>query len=217
MSVISNVHTAIVYEAKGANKSQAYEGQRGVVTIAKADKNGNYGQYLQQTMFTSIPDLARADIDFSDSTIQNLCVDYFKTVQNSIIAERIKSGQNSVQTEDIAQAAIVVHLMSEASGEKWDAARIATWFNDTLAEFIGLALIDKGFPESKIEQSLEAYSKLIADTFSSRGVIARKKAEAIDKAFKLVPSESQDSTFGKFSARIAKVLEESDMGELLGL
>ena len=214
MSVISNIHTAQVYDAK---HSKAFEGQRLVVTIAKKDKDGNYGPHLQQTMCTSIPVLSKGDIDFTLPSIQDACVEYFRTVQNSIINARIKDGKKEVSTQELDTVAIVQFLNAESSGDKWDSARIATWFQDVMAEHIGEALILKGFDDTKLEQSLNAYSKLISETFESRAVIPRKKAEAIDKAFKLIPAESQDATYARFAARLAKVLEESDMGELLGL
>jgi hypothetical protein len=47
MPVISNIHTATIYDAK---LSKPFEGQRLVKVIAKADKDGNYGPHLQQTM-----------------------------------------------------------------------------------------------------------------------------------------------------------------------
>ena len=214
MSLISNIHTAIVYDAK---QSKPFTGQRLVVTIAKKDKEGNYGPHLQQTQCTSIPVLTRQDIDFTLASVQDACVEYFKGVQNSIINARIKEGKKEVTTQELDTVSIIQFINAESSGDKWDAQRISTWFQDVLAEHIGEALILKGFDDAKLEQSLNAYSKLISETFESRAVIPRKKAEAIDKAFKLIPADNQDATYARFAARLAKVLEESDMGELLGL
>jgi len=215
MSVISNIHTAIVYEAKGANKTVAQNGQRLVVTIAKADKDGNYGPHLQQTMATSVPILGRADIDWGLSSVRDAATEYFQTIQNKIVADRIKSGQREVSTDQIGMAAIIDYINTDATGDKWDAARIASWFDDTLAEPIGIALIAKGFDDAKWQASLNAYKKLIADTFSSRGTIARAKAVAIDKAFKLI--ESPDATLVRFQGRIDKVLNEVSLDDALGL
>jgi hypothetical protein len=214
MSTISNIHTAIVYDAK---HTKPFADQRLIVTIAKADKNGNYGPHLQQTMATSVPQLSRDDIDFNRSDVKDACIDYFKSVQNAIVSDRIKSGKNTVTTDEISESAILEYLTSETVGDKWDASRIATWFDSTLAEYVGVALIEKGYDDSKVESALVAYSKLISETLGSKGIIARKKAEAIDKAFKLVPSENQDQTFLRFQARLNKVLVESNLDELLGL
>ena len=114
MSVISNIHTAQVYDAK---QSKAFDGQRLVVTIAKKDKDGNYGQHLQQTQCTSIPMLTTSDIDFSNAHIQNACVEYFKSVQNQIIGDGIKSGVKSFSSEELAQDAICLLYTSDAADE----------------------------------------------------------------------------------------------------
>lgn len=212
MSLISNRHTATVYAAK---TSKPFDGQRLVVTTAKKDKDGNYGQHLQQTMCTSIPVLTRADIDWQLSSIQDAASEYFKSVQNAIIADRLKSGQKDVTDQDITMTSIIDYINAESTGDKWDSARVATWFNEVIAEHIGVALIERGFPDDKVDASLKAYEKLISETFSSRSVIPRKKAEAINKAFKLV--EKSDATMARFQARIDKVLIEENMDELLGL
>ena len=192
MSIISDIHTATIYDPK---KSKAFDGQRLVVTIAKKDKDGNYGPHLQQTVCTSVPNLGRTDVDFSLASVQDVCIEYFKTVQNAIISARIKTGKKDVTTSELGMSAIVDYLISEEVGDKWTTERIASWFQDTLAEHIGVALIEKGFDDSKLEAGLKAYEKLISETLGSKVVIPRKKAEAIDKAFKLVPIECQDTTF----------------------
>jgi hypothetical protein len=212
MSVVSNVHTSEVYNAK---TSKPFDGQRLVVTIAKKDAQGNYGPNLQQTQCTSIPVLQNSEIDFTQLSVQNACVDYFQSVQNQIINARIKDGQKSVRTEDITTDKIIDFLNAESTGNAWTTERIASWFDETIAEFIAEKLMEKGFDDSKLEQSLNAYKKLISETFSSKSVIPRMKAQAIDKAFKLV--DSPDSTLTRFQARIDKVLTEVSMDELLGL
>lgn len=212
MSIVSNMHTATPYNAK---QSKPFEGQRLVVTIAKKDKDGNYGQHLQQTMCTSIPLLGAGDIDWSSGLVQLACVDYLQGIQNAIISDRIKSGHNEVTTEQLSQAAILDYLTAETTGDKWDTARIAAWFTESLAEHIGVALIEKGYPDDKLDASLKAYEKLISETFSSKAAIPKNKATAISKAFALV--DSPDATQKRFQARIDKVLAESNLDELLGL
>lgn len=213
MSVISNHHTAVVYEPKGQNKTQAMHGQRLVVTIAKADKYGNYGEHLQQTMATSIPQLAASDIEWTDSRIQNACVEYFKTVQNSIVSDRIKVGQKTVDSEELDSGAILRYLDAEKSGDKWDSERIANWFNDSLASEIYAAQVGKGIAEDVAEKNMLAYGKLFADTFSSKAAISTQKAQTLQKALKLVQG---DSIAQRFQARIDKVLQVS-LVEDLGL
>jgi hypothetical protein len=168
-------------------------------------------------MATSVPTLRGDNIRFDNVDVQNACIEYFKTIQNAIVSERIKSGKNTVTTEELSQAAILDYLTSETVGDKWDADRIAAWFDSTIAEYVGVALIEKGYDDTKVESALVAYSKLISETLGSKGVIARKKAEAIDKAFKLVPPANQDAIYIRFQARLNKVLVESNLDELLGL
>lgn len=126
MSIISNIHTAITYENKGANKTVAQFGQRLVITKAKADAKGNYGPHLQQTMATSIPQLGRNDIDFTLATVQDAIVDYFKSIQNAIVSENIKSGTREIATDKLSTISIIEYLNeSTSSGEKWDAAGVS--------------------------------------------------------------------------------------------
>lgn len=216
MSVISNIHTAIVYEAKGANQTKPQFGQRLIVTKAKADKNGNYGPHLQQTMATSIPTLSRGDISFDDVKVQDACVDYFKSIQNQMVSERIKEGKKDITTAELSVQSIIEYLNeSTSSGEKWTVEKIAEWFTDSLAELIGVALIEKGFDDTKLESALNAYSKLISESLGSKAVIPTKKAEAIKKALDF--ADINDPIVSKFQARIAKSLKVVDMDELLGL
>jgi len=214
MSVISHIHTATVYDPK---HSKAFDGQRLIVTIAKKDKDGNYGPHLQQTMATSVPTLTSSDIDFANVSVQNLCIDYFRSVQNAIVSDRIKAGTKTVTTEELGQTAIVNYLLSESVGDKWDSSRIGTWFTEVLAEHIGVALIDKGFDDTRLEAGLKAYEKLISECLSSKVALPRKKAEAISKAFALVPEGAQDATFARFNARIQKARADQNLDELLGL
>ena len=221
MSTTSNIHTAIVYEAKGANKTVALTGQRLIVTIAKADKAGNYGPHLQQTMATSVPQLSADSIvdALNDDTLQVRLiphlVEFLEGVQNQLVASRIKGGTRSVTTEELEIPALCSYLESESTSEKWTTERIAAWFNDSLAESIGVALIEKGWSDEKMESSLAAYSKLISESFSSKAAIPRVKAVAIQKALAL--GDSSDVMIAKFQARITKILEVQNLDEALGL
>ena len=172
MSVVSNIHTAVVYSAKGADKTLPQSGQRLVVTIAKADSNGNYGQYLQQTMATSIPQLATTDIDWINKGVQDACVEYFETVQNQIISGRIKEGKKEVTSEELEITAILDYLNSESIGERWNPARVATWFTENLAEYVGLKFIESGMnDDAAINERLEKTCKDFSNAMGSKAVI----------------------------------------------
>lgn len=218
MSITSNIHTAVVYEAKGANQTKAQFGQRLVVTIAKADKAGNYGPHLQQTMATSIPLLTVNDIRFDDTRVQLACIDYFKSVQNKIVNDNIKeTGKKEITTEQLSQAAILEYLADteSATGEKWTAEKIASWFTESLAENIAVALLSKGLAEDKLEETLNAWQIRISDTLSSKKVIPVKLAENIKKALDL--GDQSDAVIIKFQTRINSVIKPVSLEDSLGL
>lgn len=220
MSTISNIHTAIVYESKGSNKSIAQFGQRGVVTIAKASRDPEtkqlvYGQHLQQTMFTSIPQLTREDIDFSNSRVIDVCLDYLKSVQNSIIADNLKSGNKTITTEQLSQSAILSYLEAENSSDAWTAERISQWFNDNLAESLGVKLIEAGKSDSDLERILSATSKRFSDTFSSRAKISPLLCNELNKALTFATNKS-DSAYTKFYNRLNPQIIEISLEDSLG-
>ena len=100
MSVVFNKHTSVVYESKGKNKTLPFEGQRLVVSIAKADSDKNYHPNLQQTMATSVPILKASEIDWGNGDVQNVCVAYLHTVQNALIVDRIKTTGTHTHTDE---------------------------------------------------------------------------------------------------------------------
>lgn len=211
MSVVSNVHTAQVYDAK---KSKPFDGQRLVVTIAKKDKDGNYGQFLQQTMATSIPHLTVGDVDFTNPTIQGICIDYFKTVQNGIIADNLKSGKKEVRTEDIGQDALVAYIFSESVGDKWDSARISGWFTEYLAIPYTEKLMENGVSDADIEKRVNATCKAFADSLGSKAKIPTKVADALTKLLRLAEGDmGGDAIYKRFYNR----LNPPEVSELLDL
>lgn len=219
MSIVSNIHTAIVYESKGQNKTLPQNDQRLVVTIAKADKNGNYGEFLQQTMATSIPRISENEIIESlneeNSKLFPHIVSFLETTQNLLIAERIKSGVKEISTDELSVSKLIEFLEISTRSESWTSERIAEWFAENLAVQITEKLMEKGFADSRIDSAISSYSKLLSETFSSRSAISRNKALEIQKALKL--GDSENSQIMKFQARIDKVLNEVSIADSLGL
>ena len=219
MSVISNIHTATIYDAK---KSKAFEGQRLVVTIAKADSKGNYGPNLQQTMCTSIPMLSGDSLidALNSDSLQPLLVphlvSFMRDCQNKMISARIKEGKKDITSEELEIENIVFWLGQESKGDKWDSERIASWFMESLAEHVGIALIQKGFEDSDVEKRLATYCKLFSSALSSKAAIPRKVASELLKALKLSPDQN-DVIVSRFTVRLNKVLEEIDLNEAFGL
>lgn len=216
MSVISNIHSATIYDAK---KSKALEGQRLVVTIAKADKQGNYGPHLQQTMCTSVPVLTpdqlvdALNIDEIQVRLLPHLVEYLQGQQNAMIGARIKSGNRDVTSEELEITGILDYLESETVAEKWDATRVAQWFGSVMAEPVGLALLEKGLNEDQLESTLKKWEKLFADSFGSKSAIPFKMAQQLDKALKL--GDASNPIVARFQGRIDKVLMatiENDLG-----
>jgi len=207
MSFISSTHTATIYDAK---TSKAFDGQRLVVTIAKADSKGNYGPHLQQTQCTSIPMLTADNVvdALNDDSVQPRLlphlVEFLQKQQNALIASRIKEGQKSITTEELEITGILSYLDAETVGDKWDASRVATWFDGVMAEPIGVALIEKGLPESELEGKLVAWGKIFADSFGSRAAIPMAKAKMLEKALALGPTN--DPILARFKARIDKMM-----------
>lgn len=210
MSIISHIHTAVIYDAK---HTKAYDGQRLVVTIAKKDKDGNYGPHLQQTMATSIPTLTSSDIDFTNLTVQNLCVGWFHKVQNDLISERIKGGVKEVTTDELGQDAIVCYLMSEAQGDKWDESRVAQWFTDNLAIPMTEKLMEQGIEDSQIEVKLGVTGKRFAESLSSKAKIPTQVAAALTRVLNLMDGEN-DPVYKRFYAKLnpPTVIEALDIG-----
>lgn len=207
MSVISNVHTAVVYDAK---KSVPFEGQRLIVTIAKADAKGNYGLHLQQTMCTSVPVLTDSDIvdALNDDSLQGRLmphlVEWAQKQQGALVASRIKAGTKTVTTEELSIAGLLNFLDADSTTDKWDAERVAGWFHSVMEAPVGIALLEKGLPEDKLVDTIKAWKKIFSESFGSRAAIPVAKAKQLDKALALAPEG--DPIVGRFQARIDKIL-----------
>ena len=212
MSLISEKHTAQVYDAK---KSKPFTGQRLVVTIAKKDAQKNYGPHLQQTMATSIPYIDLQDIEDNSEALLPHLVSWLESQQNALISSRIKEGHKEVTTSELSIKSVIAFMSESSTGEKWDAQRISEWFNDNLAEPIGTRLIENGAPEERMEKVLIATSKRFSETLSSRGVISQVMATELSKALAFAPDKT-DGAYLKFKARIDKALEAKSLEDSLG-
>ena len=210
MSVVSNVHTSIVYESKGKNKTKAFDGQRLVVTIAKADGDGNYGPNLQQTMATSVPVLMLSDADWNRTSVREACTQYLHTCQNKLIAQRIKDdGLKTHSDSDIDLEHVLAYLDREASGDKWDSARIAQWFADVLGDYVGTKILEKNPNISNAD--LEVFLLRNQDSFVAGMKATGKKAtvamaEQQMARLMLLPEDKRDRAALRFIARMNDIL-----------
>lgn len=215
MSNVSNIHTAQIYDAK---TSKAYFGQRLVKTIAKADKQGNYGPHLQQTMATSIPILTTTDLtEFmeNDGKLDKHIISFLFDKQSEMIAARIKLGQKTVTTEELNIGAIVAFLDSSGDSDKWDTARVASWFNDNLAEHLGTKLMDLGIDDDQMEKRLTKASTRFSEAFGTKTAIGKTLAIELQKILNFAV-DKQDAQTMKFQSKLDKALEEKTLEDALG-
>lgn len=221
MSIVSNRHTSVVYESKGKNKTVAFAGQRLVVTIAKADKEGNYGEHLQQTMATSVPQLSATDIDFANVDVQSACVAYLQSVQNEIIADRIKStGERSHSDDELNQDAILTYLERESAGDKWDVERVAQWFSDNIGDALGMYLLElhPEWENSELEASLEKNVVAFSKALGTKAKIRNDHAVVFQKRIHMIPKDKWDRVAKRFDARLEAIINpvvetELDLGD----
>lgn len=216
MSIISNIHTATIYDAK---KSRAFDGQRLVKIVAKADKSGNYGQYLQQTMCISVPVISGKELsDFLESSnaLDSHIIAFLEDVQKSLITDKIKSGAgHTITTEELSIQKLVEYLDSSSDSDKWDSARIAQWFTDNIAESLGIMLIEKGF-EDNLEKLLGNAQKMFSDSLGSKSKIPTAYMEKINTM--LTHASDKDSgIYKRFFNRVnPEKSAEMDLESALG-
>lgn len=211
MSVISNIHTATVYDAK---KSKAMEGQRLVVTIAKKDAKGNYGEHLQQTMCTSVPRISDDEfaVFLNSEDWQDFFLEKLQDVQNEMISGRIKEGAKEITTEMLSIAGMTEYLQAIATGDRWDAERVGNWFTENIAEKLVEVLMDK-FPDDW-ELRVNNYAKKF-ELFAGKAKIAKKNRDELRKLLAL--TDSTDKIVQRFLGRLDRGDAEDASVESLGL
>jgi hypothetical protein len=195
MSVISNIHTATIYTPK---TSRALTDQRLVKIVAKADKSGNYGPHLQQTMCVSVPTISGKELsEFLESSnaLDSHIIAFLEDVQKSLITDKIKSGAgHSITSEELTIQALVNYLDSQGDSDKWDSSRIAQWFTDNIAESLGIMLIEKGH-EDALEKLLSNAQKMFSDSLGSKSKIPTAYMEKINTM--LTHASDKDSVIYK--------------------
>jgi hypothetical protein len=201
MSVISNIHTATIYIPK---TSRALTGQRLVKIVAKADKSGNYGQYLQQTMCISVPTISGAELSTfleSSNALDSHIIAFLEDVQKSLITDKIKSGAgHSITSEELTIQSLVNYLDSQGDSDKWDSNRIAQWFTDNIAESLGIMLIEKGH-EDALEKLLSNAQKMFADSLGSKSKIPTAYMEKINTMLTHA-SDKESAIYKRFYNRV---------------
>ena len=215
MSTISNIHTATVYEPK---TSKALTGQRLVKIVAKADKDGNYGEHLQQTMCMSIPLLDVQTVKgfiLESSALDAHIVEMLENVQKSLITDKIKSGVKTVSDEELTIAALVNYLEASSDSDKWDSARIAQWFEDNIAENLAMKLLEVGNDDETMARKLVIAQKRFAECLSSKAKISPALCEEINKMLPFA-GDKNATIYKRFHARVNPEIKIVDLEESLG-
>ena len=210
MSVVFTSHVSVPYVSKGAAKTVAPVGNRLVVTIAKADRDGNYGQHLQVTHATAVPVLRVDGFDWDHQGLREVCAEYLASVQDKIIAERIKSNGTKIHNDaDIGQVAILAFLNRERAGDTWDAARIASWFVDVIAPWVGVKLLEVN-PDLSDDDAVKLVAKnqtVVVDALTKAAkTVGKKAAELARTRLALVPENERDSVWERFDAKLDKII-----------
>ena len=215
MSVISNIHTATIYEPKS---SKPFAGQRLVKIVAKADKDGNYGEHLQQTMCVSIPLLDVQTVKgflLNSTALDGHIVAMLEDVQKSLITDKIKSGVKIVTDEELTIAALVNYLDSSSDSDKWDSARIAQWFEDNIAEGLATRLIEVGNDDETMARKLVVAQKRFAESLGSKAKISPVICEEINKMLNFATDKSA-TIYKRFHARVKPEAKIVELDEALG-
>lgn len=215
MSIISNVHTATVYEPK---TSKAFAGQRLVKIVAKADKNNNYGEHLQQTMCVSIPTINMEELrTFLESSValDSHILEMLEGAQKSLIAEKIKSGIKTVTSAELEINALVNYLDSSGDSDKWDSARIAQWFEDNIAESLAMRLLEVGNDDETMARKLAVAQVRFAESLSSKARIKPTVCEEVNKMLAFA-SDKDAAIYKRFHARVNPEIKMESLEDSLG-
>jgi hypothetical protein len=193
-------------------------GQRLIKTIAKADKDGNYGPHLQQTMATSVPLITEDNLtDFLNTSgeLNEHIIGFLEDTQNKMVAVRLKEGVKTVTTEELEIVSIVAFLNTATDSDKWSPERVAQWFEDNLAEPIGLKLLELGVSESDLEKRLTKAQKRFSEAFGTRAGIGKTLAIELQKILNFAP-DAKNPQVQKFQAKLDKAMEEKNLEDALG-
>jgi 5S rRNA maturation endonuclease (ribonuclease M5) len=219
MSAIFKTHTSIVYESKGKNKTIAPLGNRLVITKAMPDKDGNFGPHLQQTMATAVPVLQLTDADFANTELRDAVSAYFLEVQHKVIGQRIRDdGQKTHIDSDIDVSACLRYLAAEASGDKWDATRIAEWFAATIGDALGVKLLEVNptLDNTGLEKLLLANTDLFVKCMTKRATsITVKQAQTCVNRLRLIDESKWDRAARKFYARMDAIINPPEVSEVI--
>lgn len=208
MSALFNKHTSVVYDVKTA---KPFEGQRGVTTKAKGVRNVKgemeYGEHLQQSMFTSIPLLTLGDIDFTQSRVQQQILELFYKAQNEILLERNKAGIRTHVDADLDCAAILTYMESTEPSNAWDFERYMSYLTQTVMPHIIERMVAKSTTLDVAESKVLAVLKAHAEKLGTKAKLPMQYAVQMVQFLEYLGTELEtDSVAMKIYERCDKVI-----------
>lgn len=148
----------------------------------------------------------------------------FQEYQDAIIRQHIEGLQDgslaptetSIKWEQINEQAVSDYFLANAASGKLSKDAIATWFDDSLAEILGMAVVEAkpNFSEAELATTLDAYKKQICGLASPRSSYPEQLAKQLRKAVAMAPSSKvQESLINKLDMHL-KPKEEVSLLDL---
>ena len=217
MSAISNRHSVVAYISTGKDRSTAYSGQRLSVVRFKKGKNG---EKAMPSQCASVPLISLTTDDHMKlrAHINN----WFASVQDEIIRERVIAGADAITDEEISVDAVNAFLAAQSAGERLTGDSIKEWFVAELQDILLVAFADKmGIGDAPTDEQTEKLSRICnvyRDKFATlaggRTVIDADSRTKLLKALELI--DCSDGVAAKLFARLSAQSNVS-VEEFLGL
>lgn len=216
MSVISNVHQVVNYDAK---KSVAYTGQRLSKVTYKTDKESGI---KKDSKCVSLPLVTSNDVQDSIHIIMPAIISYLQDCQDKIVRSKVDTGATDIFDTDINMSAIAEFMAEESTGGRLTKEYVSEWFKNTIEDNLMLALADKlGVGETPSQQQVDHINAAIGIYKDKISGLAGGKtsypAEIADKLLKALSfAPDGDEIAGKFVVRLEKMKEVATI-DLLAL
>lgn len=219
MSVISNVHSVVLFDAK---KSQPFEGQRLCKVIAKyTAKMAAAKVTKKQSKCVSIP-VSKVTQAFLLNGLEYINAMY-QTAQDGIVRELVENGATEVRDDQITEECILQFLADEAAGNRITKDAANAWFDGTMADMLTVAFADKlGVSDTPSEEQTKQIAAAIAvykDKFSGlAGGKTKYDKETATKLIKAIETVGADDELAvKFGARLIAMRDAPTGADMFGL
>lgn len=217
MSIIDNLnHSVVTYDGK----NKPFTGQRlsKVTWKTNNDKNSPYYNIKRESKCVSLPMVAVADITANLTALSPHLVAYLHGVQDKMVREMLDSQNNcvSIGTNDISIPAILEYLESSDESGRLTKESVGMWFDSTVSESLAMLLSEKlGISDTptdaqsnKVLEVVSAFKTKIAALAGGKTSYEPKVCKSLINALAVAPSD--DALVVRFSARLNKMIEESE-------